>query len=82
MLRREELNQIDLGVVSSIASEQIDIRISVLVDAGLVREETNALSANQLYAITKQHRYPRRDLPFRQLVRRVGLLVDYHAGAA
>src|ERR1700686_3488273 len=64
------------------ASQQIDIGISVLVDAGLVREETDALSANQLYAIAQQHRYPRHHPAFCQLVCRVGLLVDHYAAAA
>ena len=48
VFRGEELNEIDAGVAGPLLSEQIDVGVSLFVEARLVGKKTDALSANQM----------------------------------
>src|SRR6185503_11921647 len=67
VLRREELNEIDARVAGPLLPEQIDVRVSLFVDARLVGKKTDALSANQMYAVAQQNRNARADPRLRKL---------------
>ena len=69
------------GVAGSLVPEQVDVGVPLFVDARLIRQKTNALSTNQVYAIAQQNRYARPYLRFRELGGRVDLPARDNAAA-
>src|SRR6476646_1411348 len=51
MLGREKLDELDAGLLRTVAHEEVDIRMSFLVDARLIGEKRDALSPDQLHAV-------------------------------
>jgi hypothetical protein len=82
VLRREKLNEIYSGRACPVVSEQIDVGRSPFVDAGLVGKKTDALSANQMYAVAHQNGYPGPHLGLRELGCGVDLLAGNNTAAA
>ncbi len=79
---REQLDQVHGGVARLPVSEQVDIRGSLLVDASLVRQQPNALPADELDAVIEENRDAGLDLGFGELRCGVDLLADDNAAAA